>query len=101
LQRHFGISDLVVQTAAGAGANPQQGQTNPHVGLIEGVQDASRIRDLIMSRVRRSRRAGLGDERPDAMGEEGPGARWSPAHIDAVRAIRDEVRALRVRYRAG
>jgi membrane protein YdbS with pleckstrin-like domain len=101
LQRYFGISNLIVQTAGGSGAKPQQGQTSPHVGLIEGIRDAQRIRDGIMSQVQRSRRAGLGDEPRAAEADRGPrGARWSAAHLDLLRAIRDEIGALRVRPRA-
>lgn len=95
LQRHFGIADLVVQTAGGGGAQPKQGQTNPHEARIEGVDDAQRIRDLIMSRVRQSRRAGLGDERPEQRTARAGGPGWTPAHLDALRGIRDAVRALR------
>jgi len=95
VQRHFGVSDLIVQTAGGGGAKTQQGQANPHEGLIEGVADATRIRDVIMARVRRSRRAGLGDEHPDAARAGGGSAGWTPAHVAALRAIRDEVAALR------
>jgi membrane protein YdbS with pleckstrin-like domain len=95
LQRHFGISDLVVQTAGGAGAVTPQGQkVNPHEARIEGVSDAHRIRDVIMSRVRSSRRAGLGDERPDPERRPVGGAGWTPEHLEALRAIRDEIAAL-------
>jgi membrane protein YdbS with pleckstrin-like domain len=97
LQRHFGFSNLVVQTAGGGGAPTRKGhaETNPHEGLIEGLADATRIRDMIMSRVRRSRRAGLGDEHPEMSAPSGGGVGWSPAHVEALRAIRDEVVALR------
>ena len=97
LQRHFGFSNLIVQTAGGGGAPAQPGhaQTNPHEGLIEGLADATRVRDLIMSRVRRSRRAGLGDEHPDERPAAAGAPGWSPAHVAALREIRDEVAALR------
>jgi membrane protein YdbS with pleckstrin-like domain len=94
LQRHFGIADLIVQTAGGSGAKPPQGQTNPHVGRIEGIDDPKRIRDVIMSRVRRSRQAGLGDERTDEL-PAGRDPRWTPVHLEALRAIRDQIVALR------
>lgn len=95
LQRYFGVANLMVQTAGGGGAKTQQGQTNPHEGLIEGIGDAQRIRDVIMTRVRRSRRAGLGDERPDEPYAKGRGAGWTPAHVEVLRAIRDEIGGLR------
>jgi membrane protein YdbS with pleckstrin-like domain len=94
LQRHFGFTNLIVQTAGGGGATTQDGQTNPHVGLIEGVADAQRIRDVIMTRVRRSRRSGLGDERTDEDYPKTSALGWSPAHIAALEAIRDEIKAL-------
>jgi len=93
LQRHFGIANLIVQTAGGGGgAHPQQGQTSTHAGLIEGIADARRIRDVIMTRVRSSRRAGLGDEHPANTRASGDGGGWTPAHLEALRAIRDEIR---------
>ena len=95
LQRYFGIADLTVQTAGGGGAQASEGQTNPHVGLIEGVADAKEIRDVIMTRVRRSRRAGLGDESPEEKRGGARGAHWTPDHVEALRGVRDEIVALR------
>ena len=95
LQRHFGISNLIVQTAGGGGAQTQQGQTNPHVALVEGIEDAKGIRDLITAKVRSSRRAGLGDESPEEARGPAPGSGWTPDHVAALRAVRDEVVALR------
>ena len=93
LQRHFGIANLIIQTAGGGGGgNPQQGQSSPHTGMIEGIGDAQRIRDVIMNRVRRSRRAGLGDERPEVVRSTASAPGWTPAHLEALRSIRDEVK---------
>jgi uncharacterized membrane protein YdbT with pleckstrin-like domain len=96
VQRHFGIANLVVKTAGGGDTDPKHPSSNPHRGVVEGVDDAERIRDAIMSRVRRSRRAGLGDERPDPVraGRRGS-AGWTAAHLDELRAIRDAVNAAR------
>jgi membrane protein YdbS with pleckstrin-like domain len=103
LQRHFGISNLIVQTAGGGGVQTQQGQTNPHVALVEGVEDAKGIRDAIMTKVRRSRRAGLGDEGTEDLRGSALGSGWTADHITALRAVRDEIVALRAstRPRAG
>jgi membrane protein YdbS with pleckstrin-like domain len=95
LQRYFGISDLVVQTAGGGGAQTQQGQTNPHVGLVEGIADAKKIRDVIMARVRRSRRAGLGDEGAEESRLASRGPVLGAEHLEALRGVRDEIVALR------
>lgn len=90
LQRAFGIADVIVETAA-AGAD-SKGHRRPvsNQGLIEGVADAKRIRDLVMSRVRRSRSTGLGDEPLPAAA--GRGSMWTPAHLGLLREIRDALR---------
>jgi uncharacterized membrane protein YdbT with pleckstrin-like domain len=87
VQRHFGIADVVVETAGG-GKRDEYGRTTLSHGVIEGVANAEEIRDLVMSRVRASRTTGLGDEREPAR------AGWSSAHVAALREIRDEVAAL-------
>ncbi len=64
LQRHFGIADVMVDTAGGSsGGKRERGRTG-HQGVIEGVtqEDAARLRDIILARLRRSSSAGLGDE---------------------------------------
>lgn len=91
LQRFFGIADVQVDTAGGGGQGHGKGQpgaSSSHRGIIEGVADPQRIRDLILSRLRHSRTAGLGDEHPEPVAA----ARWSPAHIAALREIRDLLR---------
>lgn len=90
IQRVYGISDIVIQTAGGGGAAAGQHstQTASHIGRIEGVADAARIRDLIMNRVRQSRSAGLGDEHPAHPNDRAPHrSAWTPAHLDALREI--------------
>ena len=86
LQRHYGIADIEVTTAGGGGgaATDAKGghQTNAHTGLLEGVADAERIRDLILTRVRSSRAAGLGDEDHQT---------WTGEHVKVLQEIRDEL----------
>lgn len=92
LQRYFGIANLLVETAGGGQSQPgSQGQTTAaHRGLIEGVADAQRIRNLIMNRLRKSQTAGLGDE----VGVRDRGQVWTETQVHALREIRDAVRAL-------
>jgi membrane protein YdbS with pleckstrin-like domain len=95
LQRHYGIANVIVETAGGGGGKKKgEGAGVPsHTGLIEGVEDAARIRDLIMTRVRRSRAAGLGDEAHEhekASHPAGPG--WTAEHVAVLREIRDGLR---------
>ena len=84
LQRHFGISNLIVQTAGGGGS-PNSG--GAHRAIIEGISDPARYREAIMARLRRSGTAGLGDEAEDEEGAVG----WTREHLDVLREIRDEV----------
>ena len=86
VQRFFGIADVVVETAGGGGAHPEQGAgLGMHAGLIEGVAEAAAIRDSIMSRVRATHSTGLGDESTEAAG----GNRWSASQLEVLKEIRD------------
>jgi len=93
LQRLFGISTIVIETAGAKG-----GETGAHgqsasvanEARIEGVSNAEQVRDLIMSRVRASRSAGLGDEQDDQQ-RRASRSRLTRAHVDALREIRDIV----------
>ncbi len=65
IQRFFNISDLVVQTAGGGGAPAgQQQAAGPqiHMGYFRGVEDADKIKEIMLDRLRRHKDAGLGDE---------------------------------------
>ena len=94
LQRYFGIADVVVETAGGGGQAAQQpgaASLGAHQGLIEGVADAARIRDLLVSRMRHSNTAGLGDEdhpsRPTA-------SAWTDEQINLLQEMRDSAERL-------
>jgi membrane protein YdbS with pleckstrin-like domain len=101
LQRWFGIADVKIDTAGGSG--PQPGGHGAaagagHRGLIEGVQNAPQIRDLILARLRRSQSAGLGDE-PHSAPAASSG--WSPAQLALLREIRDAAQSLARQAAAG
>jgi len=98
IQRHFGIADVIIETAGGGGAaaGAQGASVGGHIGLIEGVGNAAEIRDLIMDKVRRSRSAGLGEEVSERGEWPGAGWRWSKQHIAELRALRDELAACRL-----
>ncbi len=94
MQRMFGISDLIVETAGSSGVSADgKTQTGMNQGRIEGVADAGALRDRVLSKLKTSREAGIGDEARDEIGvasTAGPG--WTAEHIQALRAIRDELR---------
>jgi membrane protein YdbS with pleckstrin-like domain len=88
VQYFFGISTIVVETAAAAEG---QGENKFAVGnkaILEGIDNPQEICQLIMERVRKSRSTGLGDEYPS---RPISGA-WSSQHIHTLRQILDEVR---------
>ena len=96
LQRHFGVSNLVVQTAGGGSvATPHGAVGGAHQGVIEGVHDAEQIRELIMTKVRAARGAGLGDSSDDE--RAGASGGFTPDHLDALREIRELASALAAR----
>jgi membrane protein YdbS with pleckstrin-like domain len=91
VQRHFRIANLVVETAGAGSAAGKHGAIAPNQGVIEGIADASALRDRILRTLRASRSAGLGDEEERRAEPDGA---WTAAHVEALRAIRDELKAM-------
>ncbi|MCA9192515.1 MAG: PH domain-containing protein [Planctomycetales bacterium] len=63
VQRHFGISNVIVETAGGGMVASPHGQStnNGHVGLLEGIDNAAEVRELILEKWQQSRTDGLGN----------------------------------------
>lgn len=102
VQRWLNIGDVMLETAAAVPGGQQQGAATGSRAVIEGVADPRVVRDRIVERMRASRSTGLGDEaesvpadgRPGPAGV-GPSARgWTPAHLQLLREIREEVARL-------
>ncbi len=88
LQRHYGIADLVVQTAGGGSATGPHGEqlnTGAHIGILEGLDHAEQVRDLIMQRLKSLKTTGLGDER-SADPREGTGG-FAEVDLQLLREI--------------
>ena len=89
LQRWFGIADVLVTTAGGGSEHTAEGRSSAsmtsHHGLIEGISHAAQVRDLILSRLKQSRTAGLGDEAE----RHAASAAWTSQHLAVLREIRD------------
>jgi len=99
LQRYFGIADVIVQTAGGGAAHGHgKGQAGaslgPHVGILQGLDDAEAVRNQILASVERTRSAGLGDEHPMHVHPAASGSALSERHLGVLREIRDSVRRL-------
>ena len=91
IQQLFGISDVLVDTAGGAGGGKDDDghrMDRGHRGTIQGIENPTEVRDLVMDLLRRYRDAGLGD--PDDHAR--PAATES---LDRMREVLAEVKALR------
>lgn len=91
LQRWFGFSNLLVETAGGGGGEQRKSiATHAHSGFLEGLSDAATIREQILARC--SRCSGLGEHpttTPSLNSAPQNGARFRPEHIGLLRSIRD------------
>ena len=65
--------------------------------LIEGVtqEDAARLRDLILGKLRRSATAGLGDDEHHHVALATGAPAWLPEHLALLRDIRDDLASLK------
>ncbi len=97
IERMYGICDVVVETAGGGGSKSEAGPADVHTGLLEGVNNAEEIRQMIMKQWLATKTAGLGDEATEE-GVEGISTNsnaWNPNHVAVLRQIRDLVSQLR------
>ena len=109
LQRLFGIYDLEVQTAGGAGGSELEEagkkSENLHVGTFRGLKDPERLRDRLRRRLADHGDAGLGDpdesrQRPPVLSAS-PAARVPADLLQAARDLQREAAALRSAVSAG
>lgn len=97
LQRLLGISDLVVQTAGGSTVatqgSQQQGVVSSHTGYFRGVDNAEEIRDMMMTRLRKVKGAGLNPE-PEKRKPTTDSRGLSATSMAALREAAQEARLL-------
>ncbi|MDX9719182.1 MAG: PH domain-containing protein [Myxococcota bacterium] len=91
VERYFGISKLLIETAGGAPVDPKTGLA-PARPLLEGIEQPERLRATILGKLRQSQNTGLGDE-PE---HEEQSSAFRAEHLQRLREIRDELRALRM-----
>jgi membrane protein YdbS with pleckstrin-like domain len=101
LERVLGLSNLIVETAGGAGGGAKENkQQSPfrrgHEGKLRGVANARQVRDQILVLLRQYRDAGLGDpeDRRRAAPARSPAGGLSPQALARLREVRDEIRQL-------
>ncbi|MBI5363797.1 MAG: PH domain-containing protein [Planctomycetes bacterium] len=99
LMRLFGIQDLVVDTAGGgASGHPGKGTAAGHQVRLAGLEDAPRVRDLVLAHVKRfGRTSGLGDrdDPGEARGASTTSLGGSAEVVRALEALVASSRALR------
>jgi membrane protein YdbS with pleckstrin-like domain len=99
LERFFGISNVVVETAGGRSGRhgDHPGSGSGHEGVLEGIGNAAEVRDLIRGCLARvHRQTGLGD--PDEATAHSQPA-LGTAELPVLREILGEARALREQLR--
>jgi membrane protein YdbS with pleckstrin-like domain len=92
LQRHFGIANLIIETAGAGASSGKHGATvTANQGVIEGVSEevARNLRDRILVKMRASKSVGLGDD-----DEVARPSGFSPTHLVLLREIRAEIAGL-------
>lgn len=100
LQRAFGISDLLVDTAGGGAAGKHEGRAQSgHQVRLAGIENAREVRDLILGYVRQfNRGSGLGDLDDPEHARSRAGAKSMAATaelVEALRGVRDSAAKLR------
>jgi membrane protein YdbS with pleckstrin-like domain len=100
IQRLLDLTDLVVDTAGGGRAASSGGESvHGHQGILRGVDRGGDLRAKIEARVKQRPGAGLGD--PDEHHHDAHDAVGGPQTVvEALRAVRDEARALRAQVAA-
>ncbi|MCF3652398.1 PH domain-containing protein [Synoicihabitans lomoniglobus] len=105
LQRLLKLADVEVQSAGGgsSGNNDSSEADSMHRSTFHAVENASEIRDLIVTRLKRFRQSGLGEpddpHQSDASTSSAPtmigGGAVDAGSVEAARLMLAEVRALR------
>lgn len=102
LQRLFGIADLEIRTASGGDSDDDEDSLSR--GLLQGLDNAEELRNLLLASLRQSRDAGLGDpdDRPAVLpvpaastDDRVPGGSEDASVLAAATDLLAECRALR------
>lgn len=91
LQRYFGIANVLVETAGGGSSGSSESTSSiGHSGLLEGIDNAPELRELLMAKWQESRSSGLGDEvEPPSGRSVPPRIGFDPRQVELLQEIRD------------
>jgi len=101
VQRYFGISDLIIDTAGGGGGGSHGSDgsgnslMNANRGIMAGLADAESIRNLMMQKLRAVRSTGLGDEEITKSQNTTTSPMWTPKHLNTLREIHQALNQLK------
>ena len=95
VERAFGISDIMIQTAGGGSGQNEQQLSGAHRALLRGLDKPQEVCQLILDLLRRYRGAGLGDRDDRESRPVTTGQRVSPATQQLLIEIRDAARSVR------
>jgi membrane protein YdbS with pleckstrin-like domain len=100
LQRLLGLADVRVQSAGGGGVQDEKHAGDSlHAGIFHSVENANEIRDLILTRLRHFRQAGLGDPDDHHLNEAPTEtSRGSDDALAAAHELLAEAKALRAAF---
>jgi hypothetical protein len=63
VERIFGFSNVMLETAGGGSGQNEQRLVDPHRAVLRGIENPAEVRDLILNLLRRYKTAGLGDRK--------------------------------------
>lgn len=95
IERAFGISNIMIQTAGGGSGQKEQQLSDSHRAMLRGLNNAPQVCQLILDLLRRYRGAGLGDRDDRESRPITTGQRVSPATHQLLVEIRDAARSVR------
>jgi membrane protein YdbS with pleckstrin-like domain len=96
VQRVFGVSDVMVQTAGGGSGGPKEQQGHDaHRAMLRGLDNPQEVSHLILDLLRRYRGAGLGDRDDREAKPIATGTRITPTTRQLLIEIRDAARSVR------
>lgn len=95
IERHFGISNILVETAGGGAVGHEGAKVVGHHGLLEGIDNAAKVRNLILAKWQSAKSTGLGDDMlsPSALASTWPDKHrhWNSQQVAVLQEIRDLV----------
>jgi membrane protein YdbS with pleckstrin-like domain len=95
VERIFGFSNIMLETAGGGSGQKEQRLVDPHRAVLRGIENPTEVRELILSLLRRYKTAGLGDKEDRIIGHDVNGSRLGTASLELLTEIRDAARLLR------